>query len=977
MRTPRDMPRPRLPRPNRRRVGILVIASLAFFLLTSLRGIASFYTDYLWFDEVGFNSVWRGVLGAKVLLAAVFTAVFFAGMWASLTIADRVAPRFRPVGPEDELVQRYREAVGPHAGAVRTAVSALFALIFGLGVSSQWQNWILFQNATSFGEKDAQFSRDIGFFVFRLPFLSFLVNWLFVALVIITFVTIVAHYLNGGIRLPQASLERVTAAVKTHVSVLLALMALVKAAGYWLQRFELSMSTRGAVDGPTFTDVNAQLPAIRLLIFISVIAFVLFLINIFVRGWLLPGLAVGLWVLVSVLAGGVYPAFIQKFRVEPAEVTKERPYIQRNIAATTKAFGMDKVEEKAFNYSEDLGAADLQQNAETIRNVRLWDPRFVKDTYQRLQEIRSYYRFNDVDVDRYKVRGEATQTQTIVSARELNPDDLPSSSWVNTRLSFTHGYGAVISPANAVTGDGQPDFLVKDVPPVGEPEITQPRIYYGEQSNAYAIVGSKQREIDFQSPTGRTETSRYAGKGGVPMNSLVRRFAFALRFGDINPLISNLVTPSSRAMYVRDISERVRKAAPFLRYDADPYPVVLNGRIMWVQDAFTSTSRYPYSQRANTENLPATSGLNTRFNYVRNSVKVTIDAYDGTLKFYVWDETDPIIKAYQKAFPSLFTSKAAMSTDLKDHLRYPEDLFRVQTNMYGRYHITDPADFYNSSDAWTVAQDPGSGPISGVDAGASTATTAVRPGGLLPQPTRGARMDPTYLLLRLPEEENESFLILRPFVPVSSGDKQQNLSAFMTAKSDPAEYGKLQVFVMPRGEQIDGPTLVNSRIQSTTAISREISLLNTENSRVMQGNVLVVPIKNSLLYIRPLYVQSNVANPLPELRKVVVVFGKRAVMGDTLQQALQQLFGDAPPTLEQQPGAPTPTPGAAPVAPNVQSLLQQAADAFKAADDALRAGDLAGYQAKVKQAQALVEQAAQASGQTASTTTTTRPAASA
>jgi uncharacterized membrane protein (UPF0182 family) len=966
------MPRPRLPRPNRRRIAILVAVSVFFFLLTSLRGIASFYTDYLWFKEVGFTSVWRGVLGAKLLLAAVFTAVFFVGMWASLTIADRIAPRFRPVGPEDELVQRYREAVGPHAAAVRTAVAALFALIFGLGVSAQWQNWILFRNATSFGIKDPQFGRDIGFFVFRLPFMSFLVNWAFVAVVIITFVTIVAHYLNGGIRLPQSSLERVTPAVKTHLSVLLGLLALVKAAGYWLQRFELSMSTRGTVDGPTYTDVKAQLPAIRLLIFISLIAFVLFLINIFVRGWLLPGLAVGLWVLVSVLAGGVYPAFIQQFRVQPAEVTKEAPYIVRNIQATRAAFGMDKVEVKPFQYSEDLTPTDLQDNAATIRNVRLWDPKFVKDTYQRLQEIRSYYRFNDVDVDRYPVDGQ--NTQTIVSARELNPDDLPGTSWVNTRLSFTHGYGAVISPANAVTGDGQPDFLLKDVPPTGQPKLVQPRIYYGEQSNTYVIVHSDQREIDFQSPTGRTESSRYAGKGGVPMSSFVRRLAFSLRFGDINPLISNLVTPTSRAMYVRDIAQRVRKAAPFLRYDYDPYPVIINGRLTWVQDGFTVTSRYPYSQRANTEQLPASSGLNTRFNYVRNSVKATIDAYDGTLKFYVTDPDDPLIRSYQKAFPSLFTPMTQMSKELRDHLRYPEDLFKVQTNMYGRYHITNPQDFYNSSDAWSVAQDPGSGPISDQAAAtANTPTSLLR--GVVPTASRGARMDPTYLLLRLPQDQRESFLILRPFVPVSQGDKQQNLSAFMTAKADPGEYGKLQVFVMPRGGQIDGPALVNSRIQSTTAISREITLLNTNNSRVQQGNVLVIPIKNSLLYIRPLYVQSNVTNPLPELRKVVVVYGKKAVMGDTLQQALEQLFGAAPPTLEQKPGT-QPTPGQ-PATPSVdvKGFLDQAAAEFQAADDALTSGDLAGYQSHVKNAQSLVQQAADAQAQ--STTTTTRPAASA
>jgi uncharacterized membrane protein (UPF0182 family) len=981
VRSPADFPRPRLRRPQGRRIAFIVAAAVVLVLLMSLRGIAGFYTDYLWFDEVGQTEVWRGVLGAKVLLAAVFTALFFVGMWASLAIADRIAPKFRPVGPEDELVQRYREAVGPHALAVRTGLAALFALIFGVGVSAQWQNWILFRNNVSFGVDDAQFGRDLGFFIFRLPFLSFVVDWLFVSVLIITFVTIVFHYLNGGIRLPQTSLERVTPAVKAHVSVLLAVLALLKAVAYYLQRFELSVSTRGVVDGPGYTDVNAQLPAVNLLIFISVVACLLLIGNIFIRGWLLPGLAVGLWLLVSVLAGGAYPAFIQRFRVEPAEVTRERPYIQRNIAATREAMGIADVQEQSFDYGEDVTPAELEQNAGTIRNVRLWDPRYAKGAYQKLQEIRSYYRFNDVDVDRYLLGG--TLTQTVVSARELNPDEVPSGSFVNRRLTYTHGYGALLSPANATTASGQPEFLVKDVPPQGEPAIEQPRIYYGEGNSGYAIVATKQREIDFQDQQGRTRSSSYAGEGGVKLSSPVRRVAFALRFGDMNPLISNEITSESKAMYVRDIGERVRMAAPFLRYDSDPYPVIHRGRIVWIQDAYTTTSRYPYAQRADLTGVPGTSGLNTAFNYIRNSVKVTIDAYDGTMRFYAMDNEDPLLQAYRRAFPSLFTNASAMPADLREHVRYPEDLFRVQTNMYGRYHISNPGDFYDASDAWNVSQDPGSGAIQG----ASTATTAAPTGqaqGQGQQPTQNPlfrqtteRMAPTYLLLRLPGEEKESFIILRPFVPASrTGDRQQNLTAFMTAKSDPDEYGRLQVFVMPRGTQIDGPALVNSRILSTAEISREISLLDQRGSQVQQGNVLVIPIGNSLLYIRPIYV---VSNDLPELRKVVVVYGRQARMGNTLQEALAGLFGAAPPTLEAGPdtpgGGPAPTPSA-----DVQALLDRAAAAFAAAEEALRAGDLAGYQAKVREAQGLVQQAAAANRDASappSTTSTTAPAASA
>ena len=971
------MPRRRV-RTSRRRLVLAATGVILFFLITSLRGLAGFYTDYLWFDEVGFTSVWRGVLGAKVLLAAVFTAAFFVVMWASLTIADRIAPRFRPVGPEDELVQRYREAVGPHAGAVRTAVSAVFALIFGLGVSAQWNSWLLFRNHVSFGVADRQFDRDIGFYVFRLPFLSFLVDWILVALIIVTFVTLVAHYLNGGIRLAQNAMERVTPSVKVHLSVLLGLIALTKAAGYSLQRFELSISTRGPVDGPTYTDVRAQLPAIRLLIVISIVAALLFLGNIFIRSWLLPGIAVGLWLLLSVLVGGIIPASVQRFTVSPAENRKEQPYIARNIAATRTAYGIDSVEEKPFPYAENLTSADLQADAETIRNVRLWDPRYVQRTYQKLQEIRSYYAFDDVDVDRYVVDGRLTQT--VMSARELNPDEVPSQ-WVNRRLGYTHGFGALLSPANAVTGDGKPSFLIKDIPPQGSPEIKEPRIYYGENNNSYAIVRSKHPEVDYQSGAGRTETHSYAGKGGVPLNSLPRRIAFALRFGDANPLISNLVTPTSRAMYVRHIGERVRKAAPFLHYDHDPYPVILNGRILWVQDAYTATSRYPYSQRAvGTNQLPDGSDLQgSSFNYIRNSVKVTIDAYDGTMKFYVWDPKDPMIRAYQRTFPTLFTSASVMPSGLRDHLRYPEDLFSIQTNMYGRYHIGDPDDFYNASDAWDVSQDPGSGRLQGANTAAQPAT---------PTPTAAAtqtvrvnqttRMDAAYMLLRLPGEERTSFLILRPFVPTSrGGEKQQNLTAFMTAKSDPDSYGRLQAFVMPRGVQIDGPALINSRALADAEIAQELSLLDQRGSRVLQGNVLVIPIKDALLYIRPIYVEAE-SNAIPEMRKVIVVYGPRAEMANTLQEALTRLFGDAPQTLEEgfggvpPPAPPGPTPGgAAPLAPNVQELLARASAAFAEANDALRAGDLARYQTKIREAEDLVRQAGTAAAPPPTTSTTT------
>ncbi|MEO6120587.1 MAG: UPF0182 family protein [Acidimicrobiales bacterium] len=980
MRVPTDAPR--RGRRASKRVLLAIVGVVLFGGLTSLRGVAHFYTTYLWFDELGYSSVWRGVLGSKILLALVFSGVFFVLLLVNLMIADRLAPRFRAFGPEDDLVQRYRQVVGNRAGLFRAAVAALFALMVGTGASSQWNSWLLFRNSVDFGGAgDPQFGRDIGFYVFRLPFLSFVVSWLFVAGVTIAVLTLVAHYLNGGIRI-QTPGQRVTAQVKAHVSVLLGFLAIVKAAGYYLQRFELNFSTRGVVDGATFTDVKAQLPALELLIWISLAAAVLLLANIRRRGWVLPVIGVGLWAFISVVVGAVYPAFTQKFRVEPAEIRREEPYIKRNIAATLEAFNLADVVSTPFDYDEELAAPGLARNEDTVRNVRLWDPQFVDDTFQKLQEIRGYYQFGDVDIDRYVLDGR--MTQTIVSARELNQENLPSQSWVNRHLSYTHGFGALVAPANAVTTDGQPDFTLKDIPPVGTPTITEPRIYYGENTRGYAVVGSKQREIDFQRPDGTTEFTRYTGTGGVALNSIVRRAAFALRFADMNMLVSNLITPESRAIFLRDIGGRVRTAAPFLKYDSDPYPVIVGGRVLWVQDAYTTTNRYPYAQRANVDRVPPDSGLRSGFNYARNSVKVVVDAYNGSMTFYQFDETDPIARAYAKAFPDLFTPASEISDELRAHLRYPEDLFRVQTNMYGRYHIADPDDFYNASDAWDISQDPGSGS----PAAARQQTAQTNPDGTPVPPglvtsTREARMDPTYLQLRLPGDSETSFLILQPFVPRSNQDRQQNLTAFMTAKSDPAEYGKLQAFVMPRGEQIDGPSLVDARVAADEQISQEITLLDQRGSEVRLGNIQVIPVENSLLYVRPLYVQSA-RNPLPEFKKAIVVFGNKVEMRDTLKEALVAIFGDAPATLEQPRPGDTPSPGPggpseprAPTGPaasaTVQQLLTEAQAGYDAAQTALRAGDLAEYQRQINVVGERLAAARRATGQaaTASPSTTT------
>ncbi|HWC38230.1 MAG TPA: UPF0182 family protein [Acidimicrobiales bacterium] len=974
MRSPQDVPRQRGRGITRGRIWIVVGIIVLFLLLTSLRGIAVFYTDYLWFSSVHLTTVWKGVLGTKIGLAVVFCAIFFAGMWASLAIADRIALNFSPLGPEDELVRRYRNAVRPRARLVRTIAAVILALLVGTGASGQWHNWILFRNSVPFGVKDPQFHMDVGFYVFKLPFLSFLVGWAFLALMVILVITVVAHYLNGGIRF-QGPGQRVNPLVKVHISVLLALIALVKAAGYFLQRYTLTTSTRGFVQGATYTDVHAQLPALTLLIFISLAAFVIFLVNIRRRGWVLPVIGVGLWAFISVVVGAIYPAFIQTFKVQPSQNSLERPYIARNINATRTAMNINNVQYPIpFSYSQNLTPAELASDLPTLSNVRLWDPNFATQTYEKLQDIRSYYLFNELALDRYQLNG--ANSPVITAVRQLNQGDLPSQSWVNSHLQFTHGYGAVLGLANQANPDGNPLFAIQDVPPVstaGAPIITQPSVYFGLNNPGYVIADTKQAEIDFQKPSGANQESTYHGSGGVEAGSVVRRAAFALRFADINPLISGQVSSHSRVMFVRDIRDMVNKAAPFLHYDNDPYPVVLNGRIYWVQDAYTTTDRYPYAQNANTSALNGSSGLNTSFNYVRNSVKVLIDAYNGTMTFYQMDAHDPLANAYAKAFPHLFTPASKMSPELRAHLRYPEDIFTVQAAAFGRYHITNANQFYAAGDAWDLSQDPGSGSPSA--ALQTTATTNAQ--GFQVGPSRAKRMAPIYQLTRLPGQSQESFNLLEPFVPVSTGDTQQNLTGFMVADSDPDHYGQLQAYVTPRGQQIDGPALIDARIAAVTQISQQISLLNQQGSNVLLGNVLMIPIDQSLLYIRPLYVQSS-RNPLPEFKKIIVVYGNQAAMEDSLSQALADLFGAPVPGLPATSasgaavGPTTPITPSSPgggVSATVSQLLAQAQAAYAQAQNDLKAGDLGKYQTDINQAGDLLNQASQAASASAAPST--------
>ncbi len=999
MRAPDDLPRRqrRASRGNRGRTVLIVAVVAVFVLLTSLRGIARFYTDYLWFDSLDQSGVWRGVLGAKVVLAVLFIVAFFVMCWVSLLIADRIAPPYRLSGPEDELLERYHELVAERTGWVRGIVAGVLALIAGSGVSAEWNSWILFTNGGDFGVTDQQFGQDVGFYVFKLPFLSFVVDWLFASLLIVLIVTTVAHYLNGGIRVQPPS-PRVSPQVKAHLSVLLAALALVKAADYWLQRFELTGSSRGVVDGATYTDVNAQLPALNLLVLISLAAAVLFVANIFRRGWTLPALAVGLWVFVAVVAGGIYPQYVQSFQVRPNESAKERPYIERNIEATLDALNLREVSVQRFTPLTEPGDVNLTGAEPTIRNIRLWDPAasLSGQTFEQLQRVRNYYSINDIDVDRYEIDGEMTQVN--IGARTINTDGVPGDSWESAHLAYTHGYGVVLAPSNASQGT-EPEFLVGDVPPLIDPRLEQsgfamdqPGIYFGEDLEGYVVVGTNRDEIDFQDEDSTQETT-YEGEDGVPANSLVRRMAFALRFGDLNPLISDFMTDESKVIFQRDVVSRVRTLAPFLDADADPYPVVVDGRVTWMVDLYTTTSRYPYAQQADTDQLTPGSGLNHDLNYVRNSVKATVDAYDGTVTLYVIDEDDPIIAAYQDAFPDLFTPGDDMPDALREHVRYPEDLFRIQTAAYGRYHLDDPDAFFTQEDAWRVARDPGT-------AGADPTTQVTDEAGQATGEQRAARISPYYQLLQLPEGEGgggispeAEMVMMRPFVPFSDDDQSQLLTAFMAARMDGDNYGELMVYEMSSRDLPDGPGIAAATIGADETVSELENLLGRGGSEVRYGNMLLVPINDALLYVQPFYVVAeDQSRQLPRLERVIVAFQDEVVIENTLAEALTAMFGETAVTQEQPGDQPTePSEGDAGAGEpsgtaqeQAAALLDEANTLFDEADAALAEGDLGTYQDTNQEAQALVDEAigllqgdesAPSGGDEATTTsTTTAPA---
>ncbi|MFY9587314.1 MAG: UPF0182 family protein [Actinomycetota bacterium] len=925
------------PRVSRRSL-IVSIAGLVVFLILLGSG-ATFYTDLLWFEETGFKDVFTTQIWTKAMLGLAFGAIFAVVLLVNLFVVQKLTSPSRLFTMQDQVLERYRATLRPYVRWGVVGISLLFGLFAGSGATAQWRNWLLFSHSEKFGTVDPLFHKDIGFYIFKLPFHRFLFTWGFSSLLVITIVVGVAHYFMGGIRSGPVG-ERVTPQVKAHLSVLLGVLVLLKAWGYRLDQFSLLFSKRGTINGASYTDVHAQWPALKLMVIIAIVAGILFLINIRLRGWIMPAAAVGILALTSILAGGLYPALVQRFSVNPQERVKETPFIERNIEQTRAAFGIDdkNITVKTFTAAQQLNAQAIQRNRSTVENIRLWSPDVLNDVYTQVQRITPYYEFFDVDIDRYNVGG--TRRQVMLSAREIFQSGLPSSArtWLNNHLVYTHGFEVVASRVDRVTSDGQPSFLLSDIPgqtASGFPKVDQPRIYFGETEDVpFVLVNTAEDEVDY--PTGeKLQTTKYSGDGGIQMKGFFRRAAFAWRFRDFNVLISGAVNKDSRIIFRRRISDRLRMAAPFLKFDHDPYIAIVDGRLTWINDAYTTTDMYPYSQRLDLGQIIGTdSRISGTANYIRNSVKATVDALTGKITLYVVDESDPVIRAWRRIWPAIFKPATAVSTDLRSHFRYPEDLFTVQAAQYTLYHIKTASDFYQREDAWRIPNDP-------------------RP--------REAddTFPPYYVLMRLPGEQEQQFILMLPFAPFSqqgSGTRRTNMTAWLAARSDPNGYGEMLSFVFPRSQNIPGPEQIQARINQDPAVSQQITLWNQSNSIVRYGNLLVIPIENSLLYVQPLYLEAS-ERALPELKRVVAVSGENIVMGESLDKALAALFGQGAEAPIEGPGTVQPPPTGA----SEDELIAEALQHLQRANDALRRGDLATYQREVDAAQDALERANRAS----------------
>ncbi|MGY1915553.1 UPF0182 family membrane protein [Blastococcus sp. SYSU DS0973] len=962
--------RPPVPVPTMSRRAKLVIGAIAVLLVlfTVVGTLTNVYVDYLWFDSTGFTEVFWTELQTRALLFAV-AGVATGGLTAlAMYLAYRFRPTFRPMSLEQQNLERYRQSLEPRRGLVLTGIAVVLGLFAGFTAQSSWETWLSFRNSTDFRRTDPQFGIDLSFFVFDYPFYRLLLGFGFAIVILALIGSLLTHYVFGGLRL-QTPGQKLTAAARVQLSVLLGVFLALKAVAYWLDRYGLVYSNRGDVfTGASYTDVNALLTPKTILVFVAAVCALAFFANIVVRNFLLPAAALVLLLVSSLVIGVAYPAIVQQFVVGPSANEKEAPYIERAIAATRDAYDLADID--YVNYAQDTtgdevdpeaALADLRQDSETIPNARLLDPNVLSDTFTARQQIRNVYGFPEkLDIDRYTIDGETRDY--VVAVRELNSAGLSENqdTWINRHTVYTHGNGFVAAPANEVVAGqegGEPRFTTRDLPTRGTIDVDQSRIYYGELiqdrtgQDVYSVVGAPEgaapREFDL--PEGgsdeRQVNNTYDGEGGVAIGSFFRQLTYAIHYRERNFLLSSAVNEESKVLYVRNPRDRVEKVAPFLEIDGDPYPAVIDGEITWILDGYTTSNAYPYAEQTQLGEVAAdaltgtgTTALpNETVNYIRNSVKATVDAYDGTVTLYAWDEEDPVLQTFMKAFPGVVQPQSAMSDELVSHVRYPEDLFKVQRDILTRYHVDEPITFYEGSDRWQVPDDP-------------TQNTDQ------PQPAY-------YILAERPGEEGASFQLTSAL----NAFNRQNLSAFVSASSDADTYGQLQVLTLPGNTPFRGPQQVQQSFNTNDEVARDLNLFRSADSTPVFGNLLTLPIGDGgLLYVEPLYVEGTGENSFPLLRKVLVNYGDRVGYADTLAEALDQVFGpgagesavdnddtgadgdasaDLPETADPEIPAPTAPPadggGDSSEALGLEQAVADMNAALAALADAQRAGDFA------------------------------------
>ncbi len=912
---------------NRNRSPLFITAGILVALGAFLTYISGYYVDWLWFNSVDFTSVWSTVLTTKIELFILVGAITSFVISLNIYIAYKRRPLYVPSSIEISGLERLRAQIEPIRRWVFLAVILVLTYFAGTSGMVFWREWLLFKNSTDFGVKDPQFGLDVSFFAFKLPMWQAVIGWGISTLVLATLASAFIHYMYGGIRTAVQS-DRTTVAARVQISILLGFIVLLKAVAYWFDRYSLALKEGKLINGLTYTDVNAVLPAKAILSAIAVVCALLFFANIVRRSWLLPAAGTALLVISSVLIAGIYPGAIQQFQVKPSESSKEAPFIQRNIDATRSAYDLDDVTMQDYNATISTNAGQLAKDASTISNIRLMDPNVLSATFRQLQQIKPYYTFPEsLDIDRYTVNG--VSRDAVVAIRELNIEGNPSRNWINDHLVYTHGFGFVAAYGNAVDADGKPNFLVGDLPPTKGLGKFEPRVYFGENVPSYSIIGGKKTNspVEFDYPDDTSANGQknytYTGTGGVPVGSTLNKLIFALKYGEQRILLSNLINADSKILYNRSPRERVAKVAPWLTLDGDPYPAVVDGKITWIIDGYTTSAGYPYSRStslatATTDALTAnstsiTAQSNQTVNYIRNSVKATVDAYDGTVTLYQWDAKDPVLQTWMKAFPNTVKPKSAISKGLLAHIRYPEDMFRVQRDILSSYHVKSAAAFYGGQDFWRVPRDPST---FGSNAGA--------------QP-------PYYMTLQMPGAATPTFSLTTPFVPRGG---RENLSAFASVNSNAGpDYGKITVLQLPRSTNSAGPSQVASNFEAKPEVANALSLLRQGGSDVVLGNLLTLPVGNGLLYVQPVYVKATGnSSAYPLLQKVLVSFGDVIGFDSSVKGALDQVFGGNSGTSSSS-GTPTTSNSSADLASALQSAKQAIADG----QAALAKGDFAAY----------------------------------